>query len=242
MRIFKNLAIATVLTTMVSCGNQKADVNSLETEIDSASYALGMDMAVKVKANFDGASTDLFVQGYRNGMDSTNLLIEQKDLNDYLRVFFQKQQANKMKASQDKAASDALIKYADVKKESEDFLAVNKTEEGVMSTESGLQYKVLKEGKGAMPVATSKIKINYHGTLIDGTVFDSTLEKKTPYESNANQFIKGFSEGLLLMKEGSKYKFFIPQELAYGATPRPGKIKPFAAIVFEVELLEILKQ
>jgi len=242
MRVLKSLAMVTVLTAMVSCGNQKADVNSLETEIDSASYALGMDMAVKVKANFDNASTDLFVQGYRNGIDSTNLLIEQKDLNSFLQLFFQKQQAEKMKASQEKAAKDALLKYADVKKESEDFLAVNKTEEDVMTTESGLQYKVLKAGKGEMPVATSKIKINYHGTLIDGTVFDSTIERKTPYESNANQFIKGFTEGLLLMKEGAKYKFFIPQELAYGATPRPGKIKPFAAIVFEVELLEIMKK
>lgn len=242
MRVFKSLAMVTVLTALVSCGNQKADVSSLETEIDSASYALGMDMAIKVKANFDTASTDLFVQGYRNAMDSTGLLIEQKDLNDFLRVFFQKQQAEKMKVSQEKAAADALLKYADVKKESEEFLMVNKTEEGIMTTESGLQYKILKEGSGAMPVATSKIKINYHGTLIDGTVFDSTIEKGAPYESTANQFIKGFTEGLLLMKEGAKYKFFIPQDLAYGATPRPGKIKPFAAIVFEVELLEIIKQ
>ncbi|TXD49600.1 MULTISPECIES: FKBP-type peptidyl-prolyl cis-trans isomerase [unclassified Polaribacter] len=242
MKVLKSLAMVTVVTTMFSCGNQKADVSSLETEIDSASYALGMDMAIKVKANFDDSSTDLFVQGYRNGMDSTNLLIEQKDLNDFLRVFFQKQQADKMKVSQEKAAADALLKYADVKKESEEFLMVNKTEEGVMTTASGLQYKVLEEGTGAMPVATSKIKINYHGTLIDGTVFDSTIEKKTPYESNANQFIPGFTEGLLLMKEGAKYKFFIPQNLAYGATPRPGQIKPFATIVFEVELLEILKQ
>lgn len=242
MRVLKSLAIITVLTTMISCGNQKADVNSLESELDSASYALGMDMAIKVKANFDEAKTDLFLQGYRNGIDSTNLLINQKDLNDFLRVFFQKQQSEKMKAAQEKAIKDAEIKYADGKKESEDFLAVNKTKEGVMSTESGLQYKILKEGKGEKPVATSKIKIHYHGTLIDGTVFDSSVEKKQPYESNANQFIPGFTEGLLLMKEGAKYQFFIPQELAYGATPRAGKIKPFDAIIFEVELLEILEK
>ena len=112
----------------------------------------------------------------------------------------------------------------------EDALSGNSTEE------------VLKEGKGENPIATSKLKIHYHGTLIDGTVFDSSVDKKQPYDSNANQFIKGFTEGLLLMNKGAKYKLFIPQELAYGATPRPGKIKPFAAIVFEVELLDIIKK
>ena len=144
-------------------------------------------------------------------------------------------------ANQEKAAKEAESKFAEVKKESEEFLAINKTKEGVKTTESGLQYIVLKEGKGDRPVATSKIKLHYHGTLIDGTVFDSSVDRKTPYDSNVNQFIKGFTEGLLLMNKGAKYKLFIPQELAYGATPRPGIIKPFAAIVFEVELLDIIK-
>jgi FKBP-type peptidyl-prolyl cis-trans isomerase len=241
MRILKGLVIIAAVASMTSCGNQKADVNSLETKLDSASYALGMDMAIKVKGNFEESDTDLFIQGYRNGMDSTNLLIAQNDLNVFLRDFFQKQQAVKMKEQQEKAAKDAESKFAEVKKESEEFLAINKTKEGVKTTESGLQYIVLKEGKGERPVATSKIKLHYHGTLIDGTVFDSSVDRKTPYDSNVNQFIKGFTEGLLLMNKGAKYKLFIPQDLAYGATPRPGVIKPFAAIVFEVELLDIIK-
>ena len=95
MRVIKSLAIFAVTATMISCGNQKADVKSLESEIDSASYALGMDMAFKVKANLENANTDLFLQGYRNGTDSTNLLIAQKDLNTFLRGFFQKQQTEK---------------------------------------------------------------------------------------------------------------------------------------------------
>ncbi|MGK0446679.1 MAG: FKBP-type peptidyl-prolyl cis-trans isomerase FklB [Polaribacter sp.] len=241
MRILKGLVIIAAVASMTSCGNQKADVNSLETKLDSASYALGMDMAIKVKGNFEESDTDLFLQGYRNGMDSTNLLIAEKDLNVFLRDFFQKQQALKMKEQQEKAAKDAESKFAEIKKESEDFLAINKTKEDVKTTESGLQYIVLKEGKGDSPVATSKIKIHYHGTLIDGTVFDSSVDKKKPLDSNVNQFIKGFTEGLLLMNKGAKYKLFIPQDLAYGATPRPGIIKPFAAIVFEVELLDIIK-
>lgn len=242
MRIIKSLVVIAMIGTMVSCGNHKADVKSLNSEIDSASYALGLDMAIKIKANFDEANTDLFLQGYRNGIDSTNLLIEQKDLNDFLRVFFQNQQTRNMQAQQEKAIKEAEIKFAESKKASEDFLAENKTNEGIETTASGLQYKVLKEGNGEKPVATSKIKIHYHGMLIDGTVFDSSVERNEPYESNANQFIQGFTEGLLLMNEGAKYKLFIPQDLAYGATPRPGTIKPFDAIVFEVELLEIIEK
>jgi FKBP-type peptidyl-prolyl cis-trans isomerase FklB len=241
MRVSKSLAIITVLTAMVSCGNQPGEVSSLETELDSASYALGMDMAIKVRTNFDEAKTDLFVQGYRNGMDSTNMLIEEKDLNNFLKGFFQKQQAKKMEAGQAKAIKDAEVKFADNKKAGEDFLAENKMKEGVMTTESGLQYKVLKEGKGEKPGESSRIKIHYHGMFTDGTVFDSTIEKDKPYESFANQFVPGFSEGLLLMNEGAKYKFFIPQDLAYGFNPRSQQIKPFSTLIFEVELLEIFE-
>jgi FKBP-type peptidyl-prolyl cis-trans isomerase FklB len=242
MRILKGLAVMAVVASMTSCGNQKADVSSLETEIDSASYALGMDMAIKVKANFEDASTDLFLQGYRNGMDSTSLLIEQKDLNTFLRAFFQKQQVEKQKEAQAKAQKVAEEKFADVKKAGEDFLAINKTKEGVITTASGLQYIVLKEGKGDLVLPTSKVKIHYHGTTIDGEVFDSSVDKKTPYESNANQFIPGFNEGLALMKKGSKIKVFIPQNIAYGVQQRGALIKPFSALIFEIEVLDILKK
>ena len=241
MRVLKSLAIITVLTMMVSCGNQKGNVSSLETEIDSASYALGMDMAIKVKANFEEANTDLFLQGYRNGMDSTNLLIEQKELNSFLRTFFQKQQAEKMKAAKEKAAKEAEVKYAHVKKAGEEFLALNKVKDGVKSTESGLQYIVLKEGKGELIKPTDKVQIHYHGTTIEGKVFDSTVDKKQPFTSNANIFVPGFNEALSLMKKGSKYKVFIPQELGYGTQQRGQLILPYSALVFELEVLDIIK-
>lgn len=238
MRILKDLVIIAAVVSMTSCGNQKGDVKSLETEIDSVSYAVGLTMSRQLKSDFTEVNVDILAQAIRNGIDSTNLLIDANDLQKVISTYFQKQQAVKMKEQSEKAEA----KFAVVKKESEEFLAINKTKEGVKTTASGLQYKVLKKGKGVSPVATSKIKIHYHGTLIDGTVFDSSVDKKTPYDANANQFIKGFSEGLLLMNKGAKYKLFIPQNLAYGATPRPGVIKPFAAIVFEVELLDIIKQ
>ncbi len=241
MKIIKSILTVAVITAMFSCANQVKEVKSLETEIDSASYALGLDMAIKVKANFKEANKDLFLQGYRNGIDSTNMLINPKDLNMFLRTFFQKQQMAKVKAQQEKAAKEAEAKFGHIKKAGEAFLAANKNKEGVKTTQSGLQYIVLKEGKGEQVKATSRIKIHYHGTTIDGKVFDSTVDKKQPYESLASQFIAGFSEGLQLMKEGSKYKFFIPQELAYKAQQRGELIKPFSTLIFEVEILKIIK-
>lgn len=232
MKKLKNLAVITVLVFMYSCGNQKADVTSLETELDSVSYAVGLNISTQMRSNFEEINKDLFVQGFRNGLDSTNLLLQEKDLRNILSTYFQKRSEEKRK--------EELAKAEVYKQEGIAFLEANKTKEGVKTTESGLQYIVLKEGTGKRPEATSNIKIHYHGMLLDGTVFDSSVDKGKPFDARANQFIKGFNEGLLLMKEGAKYKFFIPQELAYGATPRQGgKIKPFMAIIFEVELLEI---
>jgi FKBP-type peptidyl-prolyl cis-trans isomerase FklB len=241
MRSIKSLVTIAVLGTMFSCGNQQLEVKSLETGIDSASYALGMDMALKIKANFNEAKTDLFLQGYRNGMDSTNLLIEQKDLMFFLSTFFQKQQASKRVEMQAKAAKEAEAKFGDIKKAGIAFLETNKTKSGVKTTASGLQYVVLEEGKGEQVKPTDTIKLHYHGTTIDGDVFDSTVDRNTPYESKANVFIKGFNEGLTLLKKGSKYRFFIPQELGYGAQQKSQLIKPFSALIFEVEVLEIKK-
>lgn len=120
------------------------------------------------------------------------------------------------------------------------FLEENKKQEGVKETASGLQYLVLKEGKGDNPTATSVVKVHYHGTLIDGTVFDSSVNRGTPAEFPLNQVIAGWTEGLQLMNKGAKYRFFIPQELGYGGQDR-GVIKPFSVLIFDVELLDIVK-
>lgn len=122
------------------------------------------------------------------------------------------------------------------------FLAENAKKEGVKTTASGLQYEVIKEGDGAKPKATDEVKVHYHGTLIDGKVFDSSVERGEPAEFPLNRVIPGWTEGVQLMSKGSKYRFFIPYDLAYGDRGAGADIKPYSALVFEVELLDILGQ
>ena len=131
-------------------------------------------------------------------------------------------------------------KYADNKAAGEKFLAENKAKEGVKTTESGLQYKVITEGKGEIPADTCKVKVNYKGTLIDGTEFDSSYKRNEPSTFRANQVIKGWTEALTMMPVGSKWELYIPQELAYGSR-ESGQIKPFSTLIFEVELVGIEK-
>jgi len=242
MKAIKILAVITIILSMVSCNNKGASQKSLKTEVDTVSYALGIDISSKLKANFPEISKDLFIQGVMNGLDSTNILITVENTEPILRAFFQKKQEEAMKKQQEEMEKQMETEFADVKAEGVKFLEANKTASGVQVTASGLQYIVLKEGKGEKPTETSTVKVHYHGTLIDGTVFDSSVERKEPAEFPVNRVIKGWTEGLQLMSVGSKYKFFIPQDLAYGATPREGgPIKPFATLIFEVELLEIKK-
>ena len=133
-------------------------------------------------------------------------------------------------------------KYGENKAAGIKFLEENKTKEGVITTESGLQYKVIKAGKGEIPTKESSVKVNYKGTLIDGTEFDSSYKRNAPATFRADQVIKGWTEALTMMPVGSKWELYIPQELAYGARETGGQIKPFSTLIFEVELLEIEKK
>jgi len=221
-----------------SCTKQGSNNKSLETEIDSVSYAIGIDIARNLKTNVSEVDFDLLIQAIQNTKDSSNILIDEDNATQLLQGYFQKKQAAEMERRQLEAEKQAEITYADNKKAGEDFLNENKNKAGVTTTETGLQYEVLKEGNGEKPSETSRVKILYKGTLIDGTFFDGREDKNDPLELGANQFVKGFTEGLLLMPKGSKYKFYIPQELGYGASPRGNTIKPFSALIFEVELLD----
>ena len=232
MKIMKFLSLVAIVLLVASCNKNGATQKPISTELDSVSYAIGMDVAKNVKSSFDDFDTELFIQGFNNVTDSTDILLEETKAQQVVRTYFQ----NKQKADAAKSQEEAINNKADGEK----FLAENKTKDGVQTTESGLQYIVLKEGTGAKPTTASKVKVHYHGTLIDGTVFDSSVDRGEPTEFGVTQVIKGWTEGLQLMKEGAKYKFFIPSDIAYGANPRPGgAIKANSALIFDVELLEV---
>ena len=242
MKLVKKLAVVAVTVSMFSCGNQAQDVKILETELDSVSYAVGLSMSGQLKSNFSEVNKAILAQGIRNGLDSTNLLIDAKDMQEVLSSYFKKKQQAQMEEQQAAASKAAEAKFAENKKAGEDFLEANKSKKGVKTTESGIQYIVLKEGSGEKPAGPmTKVKVHYHGTNIEGNIFDSSVDRGTPATFGLNQVIKGWTEGVQLMNQGAKYKFFIPQELAYGAQQKGENIKPFSTLIFEIELLEVLK-
>ena len=242
MKLVKKLAVVAVTVSLFSCGNQAQDVKILETELDSVSYAVGLSMSGQLKSNFSEVNKSILAQGIRNGLDSTNLLIDAKDMQEVLSGYFKKKQQAQMEERQAAASKAAEAKFGENKKAGEDFLEANKSKKGVKTTESGIQYIVLKEGSGEKPAGPmTKVKVHYHGTNIEGNIFDSSVDRGTPATFGLNQVIKGWTEGVQLMNEGAKYKFFIPQELAYGAQQKGENIKPFSTLIFEIELLEVLK-
>lgn len=192
--------------------------------MDSVSYALGVMLSQNLKSQgFDKVDADAMLKGFTEGLAGTNSM-DVASANAQIQAYMQKKQ--------EEASAGA-------RKSGEDFLAENAKRPEVKVTESGLQYEVLKEGTGASPVATDKVKVHYHGTLIDGTVFDSSVERGQTIEFGLNQVISGWTEGVQLMKEGAKYRFFIPWNLAYGPRGSAPKIPPYAALIFDVELFEV---
>lgn len=231
MKTIKIIAILLIVVTIASCKNEEMTKRTLKSEVDSVSYALGLDMANQFSVNFKEVDAALFIEGYKNGMDSLNLLLENKELDRIIRPYFLK-----------KVDASNKVTYDYVKKEGEAFLEKNKSKKGVKVTKSGLQYIVVKEGKGRHPTINSRVIVHYQGMLLDGTVFTSTIERKKAEGFVVNQVIAGWSEALQLMKKGARYKLFVPQELAYGKAPYGNKMKPFSALIFEVELIDILKE
>ena len=171
-----------------------------------------------------------FLSGIINGTQKQGLQMTIEEASSYIQKKFEEIQA--------KAAEE---QYGANKNAGEQFLAENKSNEGVQVTPSGLQYKVLVEGKGPKPTATDKVKVHYRGTTIDGKEFDSSYKRGTPMEFGVSQVIPGWTEGLQLMPTGSKYMLWIPQELAYGERGSGANIEPFTLLIFEVELLDIVK-
>ena len=194
--------------------------------MDKLSYALGMSMASSlVNSGLNKIDVDSFVKAFNEVINNGEASeMSPQEANQYIQEFFSKRQEELLKEN-----TEAGIK----------FLEDNSKKEGVTTLASGLQYEVITEGNGAKPSATDKVKCHYHGTLIDGRVFDSSVERGQPAVFGVNQVIKGWIEALQLMSVGSKWKLFIPSDLAYGANGAGELIGPNTTLVFEVELLGI---
>lgn len=202
--------------------------------MDKLSYALGMSMG----HNFKGSGiNELNVQDFANGVaavyDGVQPEMTYEEAKQTVQEFFTKMQ-EEMEAEAAKAGEAN-------KQIGEAFLAENAKREGVKVTESGLQYEVLNEGNGAMPVASDKVEVHYTGKLIDGTVFDSSVERGVPAMFGVTQVISGWVEALQLMKEGDKWRLYIPSDLAYGPQGAGGIIGPNCTLIFDVELLRVIK-
>ena len=207
---------------------------SPQNQIDSVSYLIGQNIATTILKDISEANKEMLIQGLSDKLYNREALCSDPG-NTTLSGYFQEK--NRIKAKE--AEKQGLINKA----KGELFMAENKKNENVITTASGLQYIILEQGNGPKPNASSKVKVHYHGTIPTGEVFDSSVDRGAPITFGLNQVIKGWTEGVQLMPVGSKYRFFIPQELAYGANPQPGSIiKPYMPLVFEVELLEIVSE
>ena len=202
----------------------------LKTLEDKAAYAIGLDIGQRLLTDELAVNPDLVAKGLTDALKKSKPLLTEEQITATMKEFGKMMQAKA--ETKNKAAADKGVT----------FLAENKKKKGVTTTASGLQYEVITEGKGATPKKTDKVKVHYHGTLVDGTVFDSSVERKEPASFRVSQVIPGWTEALQLMKVGDKWKLAIPSELAYGARGTPGgPIPPNAVLVFDVELLDIVK-
>jgi FKBP-type peptidyl-prolyl cis-trans isomerase len=198
----------------------------MSVEMNSVSYSVGISVAMSLKQqNLETLHPEAIAEAINDVFKGNDLKISMEDAQTIIQDFLQKQSEEQF--SKNKEAGEI-------------FLANNKEKAGIFVTESGLQYEIIKEGNGKSPSNSDTVEVHYHGTLIDGTVFDSSIQRGTPAKFGVNQVIKGWTEALQLMNEGATYRLYIPENLAYGSQPHPGgPIEPFMALVFDVELIAV---
>ena len=208
-------------------------INSYVKEMDKLSYGLGLGIGQQLaQMGIEHFSIEDFAAAVRDVIEGNELKIGHREAQATVQDYFQKREAQLNKEREEKGK--------EAKVAGEQFLKENAKKEGVVTRPSGLQYMVLKEGSGKSPKATDQVRCHYEGFLIDGTVFDSSVERDEPAVFGLQQVIAGWTEGLQLMKEGAEYRFFIPYLLAYGPSGAGNSIPPYAALIFDVELLEVL--
>ena len=222
----KYIKIALVVSVISSCQNltqQKFNFDEAN-ELEKVSYSIGINVATSIKSEgLDSINSFYISKGFQDVFENKDLAINIEESNKIIGEYFNKKQD----AKNQRLAIDSKI-----------FLEENKQKDGVMTTESGLQYLILSEGRGNNPTLNDNVTVHYHGTLIDGTIFDSSVDRKQPATFPLNGVIPGWQEALQMMSIGSKWKIFIPSELAYGESGT-GAIGPNSTLIFEVELLSI---
>ena len=222
----KYIKIALVVSVISSCQNlnqQKFNFDEAN-ELEKVSYSIGINVATSIKSEgLDSINSFYITKGFQDVFENKDLAVNIEESNKIIGEYFNKKQD----AKNQRLAIDSKI-----------FLEQNKQKDGVMTTESGLQYLILSEGRGNNPTLNDNVTVHYHGTLIDGTIFDSSVDRKQPATFPLNGVIPGWQEALQMMSVGSKWKIFIPSELAYGESGA-GAIGPNSTLIFEVELLSI---
>jgi FKBP-type peptidyl-prolyl cis-trans isomerase FklB len=227
----KNSLIVLAATLLVPAAFAQGP--DLKTEKDKVSYSIGLDIGTTFKKQNMDINADMLVIGVRDALSGNKPAMTEEQVKETLTAF-----SKNMMEKQAEQAKEAAGKNAAT---GEKFLAENKTKEGVKTTPSGLQYKVITEGKGESPKATDTVVTHYKGTLINGTEFDSSYKRGEPASFPVNRVIKGWTEALQMMKPGSKYQLFVPASLAYGERGAGGDIGPNETLIFDVELLEVKK-
>lgn len=227
----------TVKRPVAKAGGAKSAGSVFKSQNDSLSYSIGMSLASFYKqqgiTNINTAMLDRAINDIKTGKP----LLTEEQMTACVNNFMQAKQAEKSEATRKANAGIIEINH----KAGEAFLAENKTKPGVVTTASGLQYEILKEGTGPKPLTTDKVKCHYHGTLLDGTIFDSSVDRGQPVDFPVTGVIQGWVEALQLMPVGSKWRLFLPSNLAYGDNAAGPKITPGSTLIFDLELLEIVK-
>jgi FKBP-type peptidyl-prolyl cis-trans isomerase len=233
----KLILLGTIVLGLAACSQEQPQADkpvALDSDASKLGYAMGIDVGASLGRMAADIDADAFIEAFRTSFAKGEMRMKPEEAAEVRQAFFQKMQQEKQA---EMAAAGAANKSSGMA-----FLAENKQKDGITTTPSGLQYELLRAAEGAKPTAADTVKVHYKGTLIDGTEFDSSYARGEPAIFPLNGVIPAWTEGVQLMSVGSKYRLFVPSELAYGERGTGAKIGPNATLIFEVELLEIVKK